>query len=63
MRVKISYEVELPDIPHTNIELQEYLRYAVNYNGQISIENPFYQVMETTELEPLPFSLEIEVQK
>lgn len=61
MRVKISYEVKLPDIPHTNIELQEYLRYAINYNGQISIENPFYKELGTTELEPLPYSLNIEV--
>lgn len=43
MKVKIEFEVELPDVEHTDKELGEYLRYHFRANGEMSLENPFYE--------------------
>ena len=42
MKVKIEFEVELPDdIKHTEQELEDFLRFEFNDNGSLSLKNPF----------------------
>jgi hypothetical protein len=41
MRVKIEFEVELPNIPHTEDELEDFLRYEFRDNGSLEGNNPF----------------------
>ena len=46
MRVKIEFEVEIPDIHHTEDELEAYLRYHFRDNGELSLPNPFNDLEE-----------------
>jgi hypothetical protein len=46
MRVKIEFEVELPDIPHTEEELEAYLRFSFRDNGELALINPFNDLGE-----------------
>lgn len=46
MRVKIEFEVEIADIPHTDEELGAYLRYHFRDNGELSLRNPFNDLEE-----------------
>lgn len=41
MRIKIEFEVDVPDIPHTEEELDIYLAYTYGVKGSIKISNPF----------------------
>lgn len=41
MKVKIEFEVELPDVEHTEEQLEEYLRYHFRDNGSVSILSQF----------------------
>lgn len=42
MRIKIEFEVEIPDnIEHTDNELEEFLRFEFRDNGSMSGDNPF----------------------
>jgi len=42
MKVKIEFEIELPDdIEHTEDELEEFLRFRLGDNGIMSGKNPF----------------------
>jgi len=43
MKVKIEFEVELPDVTHTFDELEDFLRYEFRDNGSLSGGNPFYK--------------------
>lgn len=40
-RVKVSFEVEVPDVVHTDEELEDWLRWEFGDNGRISCNNPF----------------------
>jgi len=46
MRIKIEFEVEIEDIPHTESELEEYLRYSFRDNSEIRLPNPFNNLDE-----------------
>lgn len=52
MKVKIEFEVELPDVEHTEEQLEEYLRYHFRDNGSVSTKNPF-EVASKREPEPI----------
>ena len=41
MKVEIKFEVELPDVAHTEEQLEEYLRYEFRDNGVLGSGNPF----------------------
>lgn len=41
MRIKIEFEIELPDIESTEYELDAYLRYSYGDNCSVAIANPF----------------------
>ena len=42
MKIKIEFEIELPDdIEHTEDELEEFLRFQLGDNGILSGKNPF----------------------
>lgn len=41
MKIKIEYEVELPDILHTGDELEAFIRFETGDNGRIESANPF----------------------
>lgn len=41
MRIKIEFEVEIPDIPHTESELEEYLRFTYGAIASMRLGNPF----------------------
>ena len=42
MKIKIEFEIELPDdIEHTEDELEEFLRFHLGDNGKLSGKNPF----------------------
>lgn len=41
MKVKIEFEIELPDIEYTEDELEEFLRFSYNDNGSMKTDNPF----------------------
>lgn len=43
MRIKIELEVDVPDIMHTESELEEYLEYSYGERGSIRQGNPFYE--------------------
>ncbi len=40
-RVKIEFEVELPDVDHTDTQLEEWLRFEFRDNGCMKQANPF----------------------
>lgn len=42
MRLKIEMEIELPDVPHTEEQLEEFIRFEASDNGSIDGDNPFY---------------------
>ena len=46
MRVKIEFEIEIPDIPHTDDELEAYIRFHFRDNGELSLINPFNDLEE-----------------
>lgn len=35
-------EIELPDVPHTEEQLEEFIRFEASDNGSIDGDNPFY---------------------
>ncbi len=41
MRIKIEFEVEIPDIEHTENELEEFLRFTYGAISSMRLENPF----------------------
>ena len=42
MRIKIEFEVDLPDdIEHTDEELEEFIRFELGDNGRMNGSNPF----------------------
>jgi hypothetical protein len=41
MKIKIEYEVELPDIRHSENELEDFIRFETGDNGRIKSSNPF----------------------
>ncbi len=41
MRIKIEFEVDLPDIPHTESEIEEFLRYSFGATASMRLGNPF----------------------
>lgn len=43
MKIKIEYEVELPDISHTDDELEAFIRFETGDNGVVFGSNPFYK--------------------
>ena len=44
MRIKIEFEVDVPDIPHTEKELEEYLEYTYGIISSIHKSNPFFEL-------------------
>jgi len=44
MKVEIKFTVKLPDIPHTDEQIEEYLRFAFGDNGSMSGTNPFVEL-------------------
>jgi len=52
MKIKIEFEVNLPDVKHSQGELEEYLRYHFRDNGSMSCSNPF-EVASDSEPEPI----------
>jgi hypothetical protein len=46
MRVKVEFEVEIADIPHTEDELEAYLRFYFRDNGELALNNPFEDLGE-----------------
>lgn len=41
MKVRVEFEVELPDVKHTEKQLEEFLRFEHGDNGVMSGNNPF----------------------
>lgn len=41
MKVKIEFEIEIPEIDATDEELEDFLRFEFNDNGHLSGENPY----------------------
>jgi hypothetical protein len=48
MKVKVQYEIELPIDNATDEEIEEWLRFELHDNGEMSCKNPF------DEFEPEP---------
>jgi hypothetical protein len=44
MKIKIEFEIELPDIEHTEDELEEFLRFEYRDNGRLNGMNPFNNI-------------------
>lgn len=42
MKIKIKFEIELPEIEHSEDELDEFLKFQFGDNGKMSANNPFY---------------------
>lgn len=40
-KVRIEFDAIIPDIEHTDEELEEWLRYEFGDNGSMSLKNPF----------------------
>lgn len=57
MKVKIEFEVELPNIPHTFDELEDFLRYEFRDNGSLEGENPFNKAR--TQVSPIFGTFEV----
>lgn len=47
MKVEISFEVELPDVEHTEEQLEEFIRFEFRDNGRLSGDNPFNKNRES----------------
>ena len=41
MKVKVEFEIDLPEIEHTKEQLEEFLRFNLNDNGRMEAGNPF----------------------
>ena len=41
MKIKIEFEIFIEDVPHTPLELSEYLMFAYGQTGTLRYENPF----------------------
>jgi hypothetical protein len=41
MIIRIEFEVEVPDIEHTEKELEDFLRFSFRDNGYLEGSNPF----------------------
>jgi Tfp pilus assembly protein PilP len=41
MKVKIKFEVELPEVEHTKEQLEEFIRFQFRDNGVMKRNNPF----------------------
>ncbi|ADX66988.1 Uncharacterised protein [Weeksella virosa] len=41
MKIKIEFEVELPNVRHSQKQLEEYIRFHFRDNGSLSGSNPF----------------------
>lgn len=54
MRVKIEFEIELPDVKHSKKQLEEYIRYHFRDYWSLSGDNPFYRFEEEHGGEPEP---------
>jgi hypothetical protein len=46
MRIQVELEVEIPDIPHTADDLEEYLSYSFGETASIPLSNPFHKLGE-----------------
>ena len=54
MRIKIEFEVEVPDVAiamASDSDLDDYIRYVFHDNGSLSLDNPFAE--EDDVLEPI----------
>ncbi len=58
MRVRIEFEVEIPDVKHTEKELEDFLRFEYGDNGVLEGENPFN--IANTSVEPIFGTFEVE---
>ena len=56
MIVKVSIEVEVPDNIGTEAELEDWLKYCLNYRGRIKTDNPYLK--ELGDLDPRSVSIE-----
>ena len=59
IRVKVQFEVGLPDVEHTQEQLEEFLRFHFRDNGSISLKNPFEKEMNR-EPEPIFGTFEVD---
>jgi len=39
--VEVTFEIELPDLEHTEQQLEEFLRFSLGDNGMMDGTNPF----------------------
>lgn len=58
MKIKIEFEIDIPELEHTEEELEAYLRFAYGDSGKLSGSNPFIDtppdvIFETFEWENL----------
>lgn len=42
MKIRIEFEVELPDVSHSQEELEAFIRFELRDNGRLNGCNPFY---------------------
>ena len=42
MRIKVSFEIEAPDIDHTPRELRDWIEFEYRYSCGLESDNPFY---------------------
>jgi len=61
MKIRIEFEIELPDIEHTDDELEDFLRFELRDNGHLDGSNPF--MAAKADVEPIFGTFEHEVLK
>tara|TARA_R110000787_G_scaffold19874_15_gene59184 strand:- start:4280 stop:4462 length:183 start_codon:yes stop_codon:yes gene_type:complete len=57
MRLKISFETEVPDDIGTEDEMMEWLRFMLNDNGSMAMSNPF---SDLGDVDPILGTLDVE---